>query len=49
MDKELNNLLTALLEYQEAAKRENIDEDSMETILLDTLESAGIHLVDNFY
>ena len=42
MDKELNDVLTALLKLKEARIRENFCKDDMETQLLDTLESAGI-------
>lgn len=42
MDKELNDVLTALLKLVEARKRENFCVDDMETELLEVLESAGI-------
>jgi len=42
MDKELNDVLLAIIELKKAAKRENICEDDMETLLLNVLESAGV-------
>ena len=42
MDKELNDVLVAVLALKEASKRENICPDDMETLLLEVLESAGV-------
>jgi hypothetical protein len=42
METELNDIMLAVLEYKRKCKKLNIDEDSMETILLNTLLSAGI-------
>ena len=42
MREEMNNVMVAVLAFKRKCKAENIDEDSMETILLQILESAGI-------
>ncbi len=42
MEKELNDVLVAVLTLKEASKRENICLDDMETRLLEALDSAGI-------
>ena len=38
----MNNVMMSVLTFKEKCKSENIDDDSMETILLDVLLSAGI-------
>jgi len=43
LDKELNDVLTALLKLKESMRENNFGEDDMETQLLETLESAGIY------
>jgi hypothetical protein len=43
MEKELNEVLTALLKLKESMRENNFSEDDMETQLLETLESAGIY------
>lgn len=43
MDKELNDVLIAILKLKEAMRCENFSRDDMEEQLLDTLESAGIY------
>ena len=42
MSEEMNNVMVAVLAFKEKCKAENIDEDNMETILIDVLSSAGI-------
>lgn len=42
MENEMNNVMMVVLEFKVKCKSLNIDEDSMETILLQILESAGI-------
>ena len=42
IEKEMNNIMIAILTFKEKCKQENIGEDNMETILLDVILSVGI-------
>ena len=42
MNEEMNNVMVAILDFKDRCRAENIDEDSMETILLDIILSTGI-------
>ena len=43
LDKELNDVLRALLKLKESMRENNFSKDDMETELLETLKSAGIY------
>jgi hypothetical protein len=45
MDELLDELLVAILAVKEKAKIENISQDDYETMILDTLSSAGIEFL----
>ena len=49
LDKELNEVLTALRKLKESMRDNNFSEDDMETQLLETLESAGIYFNKGYY
>ena len=49
LDKELNEVLTAVLKLKESMRDNNFSEDDMETQLLETLESAGIFFTKGYY